>query len=84
MDQGLPGRQHSTRFVVFGKKAKANQAAHTFAVRAWMGDRVPHVAQTPTFCSLGQRCSRRQNLVNIMQLSIDLGGIGDCARHLGA
>src|SRR4029077_11846859 len=36
------------------------------------------------FAHEDQRRSQRQNLVNIMQLSIDLGGIGDYARHLGA
>jgi hypothetical protein len=29
----------SARFVIFGKKAKADEAPHTFAVRAGMGDR---------------------------------------------
>ena len=29
----------STRFVTFGKKAKANETTHTFAVRPGMGDR---------------------------------------------
>jgi hypothetical protein len=29
----------SARFVIFGKKAKANEAPHTFAVRAGMRNR---------------------------------------------